>query len=402
MPRAVVFHRFVVDVVAQPDGTIAPAQRAVWRREPARDEGELPEHVASLAEATDAQILASASRFGPLRLRAGELVGRDAFVREAVARDALELLTGVDAAREWYATGMHSPPPTHARAYVAGGAALASLPGPTQYAIEQLLSGQPWSPDRDADAAALIVPFAQSFFAAWLVTPPAGTPEVLAGMALCERLFRALAGLDPSPAFTNAGGAGRVVIELLTSFPDVLEMVQAATPRDRDVLAERIKWVATETLDDWRMTGARVGALLEIVALVSAVDSRPLSRGESRRLRFLAPRCLAWRPSRDLAAAEVADRLKPLVRARFENELDSAGVWPVKRGATAGAYWRAIAALWERLMDERIPRLCAAEGCNEPIGSRSNRFYCATHRAERQRQRVRESRVRDPGAINGL
>ena len=199
MPTAVVFHRFVVDVVGQPDGTIAPAPRAVWRREPARDEGDLPERVAALAEATDAQILAAASRFGPLRLRAASVVRRDAFVREGVTRDTLGMLGELDAAHAWCAAGMHGRPPAHARAYLAGGAALAGLPAPTRYAIDQLLSGQPWSSDAYGDAAGLIVPLAKTFFAAWLVTPPAGSPDVLDGMALTERLLRALAGLDRFP-----------------------------------------------------------------------------------------------------------------------------------------------------------------------------------------------------------
>ena len=160
------------------------------------------------------------------------------------------------------------------------------------------------------------------------------------------------------------------------------------------MLAERFAEVATERVDDWRTAGINVAALLESLALLSVVDTRPLSRAETRRLRSLTPLVVEWQPSAGLAAAEVGDQLKPLLRARFENELDSVGLWPVKRGITAGVYWRAISALWERLMDERVPKLCATEGCDEPIGSRSNRLYCATHRAERQRQRVRERRGR--------
>lgn len=395
MPRAVVFHRFVVDVVAQPDGTVVPAPRAAWRREAARDEGNLPERVAALADATDAQILAAASRVGPLRLRAGALVARDAFVREAVVHDALGLLIELDAAREWYATGMRRVAPAHARIYVAAGAALASLPAPTRDAMEQLLSGQAWSTGSDGDDAALLVPFAMAFGAAWLVTPPAGSPEVVAGMTIAERLFRALAGLDSFPALSGAGGSGRVVIELLTSFPDFLRMVTQSRYAGSTAVAAGLNEVATETLGNWRAAGASLGVLLETVALVAAVNARPLTGAETRRLRSLAPLSVAWRPSEDVTAAEIGDRLKPLLRARFENELDTAGLWPVKRGVTAGAYWRAIASLWERLMDERLPKLCAAEGCSRIVGSRPNRLYCETHRAERHRQGVRESRARE-------
>lgn len=392
MPKAVLFHRFVVDVVAQADGTLDPAPRAVWRWEPAREEGDLPERLAALANATEAAVKTAASRFGPLRLGAPALVVREPWVRANVARNAIEMLDELETARRWYAMGMPGASPPQSRAYIAAGTALGKLPPAIQTSIDRLLAGLPSSRDSEPSVATLILVFVTAFTAAWLVPPPANSPEVLAGMTRLERLLRALSGLEPFPALSAAGGSGRIVVELLTSIPEFLSWVKP--PDAVKAPADRLREIATETLEDWRSTADRVGALAESIALVSALDARRLSAADVRRLRSLAADTAGWLPPSNLAASGIAERLKPLLRGRLENELHLAGLWPVRQGVTTGAYWRALANLWQRLTHEGVPRLCAVEGCNQSIGTRPNRVYCELHRAERQTGRVRAARAR--------
>jgi hypothetical protein len=395
MSRTVVFHRFAVDTVVESDGTLMPAFGADWRWEPARDEADLPDRLAALADASDHAVVAAASRFGPLRIGASVLALRDLWLSKNVARDSVAMLSELEAARDWYATVTLGVEPRHARAYIALGAALSKVPVEVDAALGRLLNGSDSATQAEPDAAALLVKLVLDFGAAYLVRPIARDPAVVRGIDSADRILRGLAGIEPIPALTRVGGAGRVLSELLTSLPEFLQWAGAiaSEPATERALPELLPKGTTETLADWRSAGAQIAMICAAVALVSAVRVRPLTANETRHLRNSAEVATGWTPEASLRAAEIADRLEPLLRVRLEHDLDSAGVWPVRQGVTTGAYWRALARLWERLADERVPRLCATEACNRPIGSRPNRLYCDIHRRERHREIVRRARV---------
>lgn len=398
MPRTVLFHRFVVDTVVGPEGTLVPATGAAWQWEDARDEVDLPDQIASLASAPDRVVARTASRLGPLRLGASSLAVRESFVRHNVARDSVSMLSELGSARDWYAAGMLSGEPPYARAYIAAGSALSTLSPATRAAILLSLNDRGSLPGVDIDLATSLAQLARGFVTAYLARPRPGSVPVLRGMDMLDQILRALAGFEPIPALDRAGGSGRVMLELLTSLPEFLTWVTEAAPDGKD-MPGGLRDMAIETTADWRSAGSYLAALRDAVGLISAVNRHALTADETQRLRKSAVVVTGWAPEPRLRAAEIAERLAPLARATLEHDLDKAGIWPVRQGVTTGAYWRALATLWESLTSERLPRLCATEGCDRPIGARRNRLYCDIHRAERQRERVR--RARAPSTLVG-
>lgn len=392
MPISVLFHRFVVDTVVGPGSTLVPANEAPWRWEPALDEADLVDRLASLAAAPDRAIARTASRFGPLRLRASTLAVRASFVRENVARDSVSMLSELDNAHDWYAAGMLSAEPRYARAYVAAGSALSTLAADTQEAVRRLLDDSESSREVRIDFAPSLVQLVVGFGTAYLAPPPPRSETVLRGMDTLDRIMRGLAGIEPIPALDRAGGSGRVLLELLVSLPEILTWIRQTGSRSGEI-ADGRPTAVIETTTEWRSVATYLTAVREAIELISAVSQRPLSADETQRLRKSANVVTGWAPESNLRAAEIADRLAPLIRATLERELDAAGIWPVRQGVTTGCYWRALATVWEGLTDQRMPRLCASEGCDRAIGARRNRLYCDIHRAERQRDRVRRARA---------
>jgi hypothetical protein len=106
-----------------------------------------------------------------------------------------------------------------------------------------------------------------------------------------------------------------------------------------------------------------------------------------------------FRPQVDLSAAEVAERLRPLLAARIEGELLAARWWPVRRAGVAGVYVRALLALWADLNQAAPPLACATPDCSGIVPPTRNRRYCDACQAVRRRQSVRRTRARvtEPG-----
>jgi hypothetical protein len=391
MPKTALFNRFVVDTVVRPGGRLMPAEGAGWRWEPARDERDLPDQLASLADAPDHVIARAVSRFGPLRLGASTMAVRESFVRSNVARDSVSMLSELAAAQDWYLAGMRSPEPRFGRAYVAAASALSTLPRETRAAISTVLDSGA-SPSLNVDLGASLVQLSLGFATGYAARPRPGSESVRSGFDMLDRILRGLAGIEPIPALRSAGGSGRIMIELLTSLPEFLTWISPTDPAKRKV-PDALRDMAIETTADWRSAASYLVALRDVVGLARAAHTRGLSGDETQRLRESAEVATGWVVDRELRATEIAERLAPLTRATVEHELDKAGIWPVRQGVTTGAHWRALATLWEGLASERLPRLCATEGCNRLIGSRRNRLYCDVHRAQRQRERVRRARA---------
>ena len=388
MPKNVLFHRFVVDTVVGPQGTLVPATGAAWKWERATDETDLVDRLASMTDAPDGAVAQLATRFGPLRLRAPALAVRDSFVRENVARDSVSMLSELASARHWYVSGMASREPAHARVYVAAGYAWSVLDPGTRAAAARLVNDDAALANVDIDLASSLRQLASGFLTAYLVRPRTGCEPIVRGLDTLDRLLRGLAGMEAIPALERAGGSGRVLSELVTSLPDFVTWIGEAGPNAADVAQQAFRELAIEAPSEWRAAATYVKATRDTIDLIAAVNGRLLTADETALLRSTGAVVTGWAPDSDLRAAEIGDRLAPLVRTSLEHQLDEAGIWPVRHGVTAGAYWRALAMLWQRLTDERLPRLCATDGCDQTIGPHGNRQYCDIHRAERQRVRV--------------
>jgi hypothetical protein len=268
--------------------------------------------------------------------------------------------------------------------------ALGTLAPETLAAVSRLLDEG--AADTEIELASSLLDLAARFVTAYAARPGPAAEAVLRGLNVVDRLGYGLAGIEPITALERAGGSGRVALELLTALPEFLTWLPR-TGAFGSKLPEPTLMPAVETVHDWRSAAAHLREVSEAIALIAVLNRRSLTADEVHRIRQSASVVTRWTPESELRAAEVADRLKPLLRTTLEHELDTAVVWPVRQGVTTGSYWRALAALWERLTSERLPRLCATEGCDRPIGSRPNRLYCDIHRAERKREQVRRARA---------
>ncbi len=130
----------------------------------------------------------------------------------------------------------------------------------------------------------------------------------------------------------------------------------------------------------------------------NALGSRGLTPPEKAELLGLYADAAGFRPRVPLSAAEIAERLRPLVAAQIEAELTATRSWPLQRGALRGVFTRALVSLWADLTDAAPPLQCATAGCSGTLPPTRNRHYCETCQADRRRDAVRRSRARPPKA----
>lgn len=176
----------------------------------------------------------------------------------------------------------------------------------------------------------------------------------------------------------------------------------SSSPAAPDRPPTRIESMSAERASDWRDEAANLTRICRSIDLItSALGTEGISsadRGELVEL-YVA---LHGHPQRfRLTAAEVAERLTPLLALRLQDDLASIGAWPLNVTAPVGVYARALIAAWTELTGKTPPVRCATPDCGRDVQATRNRRYCDVCQAERRRQGVRRSRARPRTGVAG-
>ena len=397
---AVLFRRFVVETGAGADGVLSPIPGAHWRSERAVGEAGLDRRLAALAGASPDAISAFASTYGFLREKTATLSSQP----EPVARGMMQLAgqRGADdirAAIEWIDSGCPEPMPDSTAMLIQ---AVELIPASAFDSLELLANG---ASESEAEAALTFDPWAMlpDLVASSLPAAIAAPPQLPASAADRARLRRKLeafesmmrmyAGMEEAPAvWDELGGTVGATMTLFTSIPEAFAHPELGVEESRAGSELMIK-LAAESIEEWRSTAAGFARAAEAVDLVLRAQQVGLSHDEKTRLRKLCLELTDGYSPPDLTAAELAERAAPMLRAQLEADMTRGGVWPVRSGAIAGVYWRALVVLWARLTDERPPLACAEEGCRALLPPRAGRLFCETHRRARHRDLMRAQRA---------
>lgn len=396
----VLFRRFVVETGAGADGALRPVTGAPWRSERAVGEAGLDRRLAALATASPDAISAFASTYGFLREKAAALRSQP----EPVARGLMQLagLRGTDdirAAIEWVDSGCPRPAPASTVMLIQ---AVELLPASALDSLELLAHG---ASDSEAEAALTFDPeavlpdlMASALPAAMAAQPTLPTSatdraQLRRKLEAFEWMMRIYAGLEEAPAaWTEVGGSVGATMTLFTSVPEAFAHPELGVEESR-AGSELMVNLATESVDEWRAAAAEFGPAVEAVDLVLRVQVLGLKGEEKARLRKLCLELTDGYTPPNLTAVELAERAAPMLRAQLEADMTRGGVWPVRGGAIAGVYWRALVVLWTRLTDQRPPLACAEEGCGALLPPHASRLFCDTHRLARHRDLMRTQRA---------
>lgn len=398
--RRVLFWRVAAEMEALPDGTLARRPGVAWRWEPATGEADLPRRLARLADASPEAIVAFASVHGPLAWRTSVLHQAP----EPQARAGVHQLSAVlaDQVGEALAELRSGVPLSSAAARMLQfGDIMAVLPADVWRAVDLVLAGDEESvaaleqDGQTLDVGPALTRMGEKMYA---LAGEHGGPVVdrataLRSLELLQRWLWVMAGRDEAPpALQSAGGMLPALREVVSSYPDLFARPELA-PEGSRAGAALMQEIATETIDEWRAAAAEVGVLETAVQLLHRTERGGLSTEDKTRLLEALHAAEAFDGSPRLSAAEVADRARPVLRARLEGRLLEGGAWPVRARATVGTYWRAIAGLWQSLTGELPPRRCAEPTCPSLIPPHGNRRYCDAHRAARRREAMRHRRA---------
>lgn len=398
--KRVLFWRVVAEMEPLPDGTLARRAGVAWRREPATGEVDMPRRLASLADASPEAMAAFASVHGPLARRTSVLHQAP----EPHARAGLHQLFAVlgDQVGEALAELRSGVPLSSAAARMLQfGDIMAVLPADVWRAVDLVLTGDEESvaaleqdgQTLDVGAALTLMGETMNALAGKQVGSVIDRATALRSLEVPERWLWVMAGLDEAPpALQSAGGMVPALREVLSSYPDLFARPELA-PEGSRAGAELMQEIATETIDEWRAAAAEVGVLVTAVQLLRRTERGGLSTKDKARLLEASHAAEALDGSPGLSAVEVADRARPVLRARLEGRLLEGGAWPVRAGATVGTYWRAIAGLWQSLTGELTPPRCAEPACPSLIPPHGNRRYCDAHRAARKREAMHRYRA---------
>jgi hypothetical protein len=284
--------------------------------------------------------------------------------------------------------------------------AVSALPDEALDSLELMASGAPESEAEAAltfDAWAVLPDLMATALPAAIAAPPtlpasaADRARLRRKLVILEWMTRILGGMEEAPAaWTELGGTVGATMTLLTSTPEAFAHPELGVEESRhgsELMAE----LASESVEEWRAAASELARAGEAVDLVLRARSSSLSHEEKARLRKLCLELTDGHTPANLTAAELADRAGPLIRTRLEADMERGGVWPVRSGAIAGVYWRALVSLWRRLTDERPPTLCAAEGCDAIVPPHASRMFCHEHRLARHRDVMRARRTTGRG-----
>jgi hypothetical protein len=395
--------RAVTEVEVDASGRLRPRAGAAWRPEPARGEASLHRRLAKLTEATGAQLAAFASTYGFLRVHGSAIFGmpgpESVASTVAIGQEALDAGTRVE---EWFNAGAIGDPPPATEDTLLAIELFAALPD-WIFATFEATNGRE-DPDVKTDPG--------QFFRVGLPVAVAASRaiqqhgfnlarfrqldpvRVRRALRLNEWFNRVIGGLEETPASLAAvGGADGLIRQLTSTAPELFAIPNLFGAQDADVVAF-LDALATETVDDWRTAAAEHRDLVRSIDLIrSAIGPDGIVAADKQDLADLHADLAGYRSSMDLAAAEIAERTRPLLAARLEGRLTALGAWPLRRGALAGVLVRSFVAAWVELTDAAPATACATLGCPGTFAPRRNRLYCDSCQTARSRDAVRRTRA---------
>ena len=397
--------RVVADLHIDPAGNLRPRRGVVWRIEPARGEAGLHRRLAALADAPAPRIVAFASAYGLLRRPTPSPLD----MPEPASR-ALTTAIGQEDAdnsvrlREWLESGASGELPPGTSATLVATALYASLPEWFLDAFDLILAGADAGATsgrvEDFLSALLSMAAATGPAASLLLAEPARLAAIdrdrlLRALRVNEWAVRMLAGLDEPPAAIAAlGGPDAILRSILDTMPDAIAVPELLDGPDGPA-TQFVQSLAQESVQDWHDAGRFFRDQIQTVGLLQrALAGEGLSAGQKANLLDLYADAAGFRPQVPLSAAEIAERMRPLLVARIEGELATARSWPLRRGAAAGLYVRALLAFWADLSQAVPPVTCVTPDCLSSVPPTRNRRYCDACQTERRRQSVRRTRAR--------
>ncbi len=391
------FQRVVIDVELGPEGRLQPRAGAAWRSEPARGEVAIHRRLAALEGLPDPRLAAFASVHGLLRRHAvlGPSGPASAAATTAIGQEALDDSIRV---QDWFERGAAGPPPIGTNDTVAAVLLFATQPDWFLDAFDAFLDGAV-APARSSlsEFFKLSLPVAAATGAAalpYLADPgfirTLDPARVRRALRANEWISRVVGGLEESPDLLSAvGGAGAFMQQLTTTLPEAYAIPELLDGPDGPATAF-MRSRTIETVQDWRNAVRDMGALvLGLDRLRGALASGGITRAERAQLTSLYRQLADYRAPTTLTAAEIADRVRPLLMSHIESELVSLAAWPIRRGAPAGLYVRALVAAWAELTEAAPPVACATPGCAGIVPATRNRLFCASCQADRRRESVR-------------
>jgi hypothetical protein len=401
---AALFDRFVVEIEVDPGGVLRPRPGAPWRREPAAREGTIHRTLAGLAGASPKQIAAAASTHGLLRKAGGRLAALGAEGSERRSLLALGQRLGDDLAAAGAAltAGPAGRLDHEQDDLLAFAAVLAELPEPAHSALELMASGSATPAAIEAaigdampDPADFVATLGRRAGPYLDGTKPLPDPaRLIQSLDVLDMSAAFLGGLEETTAALNqSGGPVGMLLGLIANLPEAF--LDPALRNERNAAAAHgIELLARETVDDWRAGAAELASWCAATRLVRrATGGRGLSSEEKGSLAEVYRGLAGFEAPATLRAAELGDRVQPLLRTACESLMADLGVWPVPRGAVIGLYGRACVSLWAELTDEPPLVGCATPNCEGSFVLTRNRLYCDECRLRRRREDVRSSRA---------
>ena len=395
--------RAVTEVEVDSSGRLRPSAGAAWRPEPARGEGSLHRRLAKLVNATDTQLAAFASTYGFLRVHGNAVFGmpgpESVASTIAIGQEALDAGTR---AEEWFNAGAIGDPPQSTEDTLLAVELFAALPD-WVFAVFEATNGHE-DPDQKIDPG--------QFFRAGLPVSVAASRAIeqhgfdLArfrqldpvqarrAFRLNEWVNRVAGGLEETPpSLAAVGGVDGLIRQLTSTTPELFAISKLFAAHDEDVAAF-LDALTAETVDDWRTAATDHRELVRSIDLIgSALGPDGVAAADRRLLADLHADLAGYRSSLPLAAAEIAERTRPLLAARLENRLTALGAWPVRRGMLAGVLVRSLVAAWVELTHAAPLTACATPGCASSFAPRRNRHYCDDCQTVRGRDAVRRTRA---------
>lgn len=402
----VLFQRLAIEMELSPEGRLRPRPGAAWRPEPARGEVAIHRELAALATAPDARIVAFASVHGYLRREGGGKVadgspnsaGHTVQLGQQATDDSIRV-------QDWIERGAIGDPPEGTADTVAMVAVYASLPDAFLDAFDAFLDGT-LTPIPVSPAA-----FFQMSVSVMTATGPASLPfledpgrvraidrdRLLRALRLSQWTGRVFGGVEPVPnVLAGMGGVDGFIQTMVANLPEAFTLPELLDGPDGPATTY-MRSLASETLEDWRDTARTLRTQLRTLDLAAAALGRDgVSPIAKRELATTYASLASYQTPLNLAAAELAERLRPLMARRLESELASVNAWPIRGGSTAGLYVRALVALWSEVTQTAPPRACATAGCQGSVPHTRNRKFCRDCQAARRRDSVRRSRGAGP------
>jgi hypothetical protein len=393
-------NRFAVAYALDPAGELAPVAPPD-RELPATGEAVLYAHLARLVDVTDDEIVAAATRYGPLGPLRAVRVADPARYIYLLNRAILNERHHLDELHRWVASGSVIRIPARlaplallivafAEADPATSAELGELMDDPAPVIARSEPEQLWARlMRHHFQVAARVDIKPARARRWISKPDALVfVRVSLGRAVqlrpAARLVRSLLA-----SFERDGGLAAIV--------EPAALGRFAVEVAPYHVAPFFGLSETETLAHWRAAAAELSHWRRAVHDLRTLRTSPTRTRVTPPLEVL--RAYAGIRVAGASPAEFDDEraLAGELSALLALRLQEIGAWPFPLGDILGTFGRALWSLWQPITTTAPPRRCTwSEGCTStlPANAHGSRRYCDAHRTMAARDRAARNRAR--------